>query len=116
VVLPSVLGAVMLTLTLTLATWHARLVITESHAPSDSVGGAGQRLWVETAMLGVRRAGASVSSASVRGVYVLGAPVSERWHLLLDSSEGALALPVPQSQAQALAERTRAALAARPRA
>jgi hypothetical protein len=97
VVLPIVLGASMLVLSLALATWHARLVVA-------------QRVSVETSWFGVRRVDASVSRRSLRGVYVLGAAGSERWHLLLDSSEGALALPVPRSQAEALARQARSAL------
>jgi hypothetical protein len=112
VVLPIVLGIAMLALSLALATWHARLMIASS-TPLSSTKGREERVWAETSMFGVRRADASVSLQSLRGVHVLGAAASERWHLLLDSSEGALALPVPQSHARAMAERAQAALSLR---
>jgi hypothetical protein len=51
-----------------------------------------------------------VRLASVRGVHVLGALSAERWHVLIDSADGALAVPVPRIDARDVAHRIEEAL------
>jgi hypothetical protein len=43
-------------------------------------------------------------------VYAVGASASERWHVLIDSHEGPLAVPVERRQAEVMASETRLAL------
>jgi len=72
------------------------------------------RLYREDSLLGLRRQHGDVRLESVRGVYALGLPSADRWHLLVDSSDGPLALSVPRQRALGLAdEATRAVAAAR---
>lgn len=70
----------------------------------------------ETALFGVRRRRGDVRVESVRGVHTLGATGAERWHLLIDSADGPLALDVSREQAASLArDAERAIIAARSR-
>ena len=68
------------------------------------------RLLAELSVLGVRRPRGDVGVASVRGVYAIGAGASERWHVLVDSHEGPLAVPVERTRAEVMARETRVAL------
>lgn len=96
--LPVITAAGLLAITSILATAHVRLSITA-------------RLLAELCVLGVRRRRGDVAIASVRGVYAIGAAASERWHVLIDSHEGPLAVPVERSHAELVAHETRLAIA-----
>jgi hypothetical protein len=95
--LPALFGGGLLALTLGVATGHARLVIAAD-------------ILTETCVLGVRWLRGGVRLAAVRGVYVIGSDEAERCHLLLDSREGPLALPVPRGRAKDLARQTQLAI------
>ncbi|HTV19677.1 MAG TPA: hypothetical protein VMG12_13425 [Polyangiaceae bacterium] len=86
-------------LTVALATGSSRLCVS-------------RRLWRETSLFGVQRRRGDVRIESVRGVYALGTPRAERWHVLIDSADGPLALEVPHSKAAALARDAERAIAA----
>jgi hypothetical protein len=90
IILPVALASCLLALALGLGTGGWRL----------SIGG---RVCRELMVLGLRRERGSVRLASVRGVHVLGAPSAERWHVLVDSADGPLAVPVPRANAKAIA-------------
>jgi hypothetical protein len=70
----------------------------------------GSRVRREITLFGLRRAGRDVRLESVRGVYALGVASAERWHLLVDSADGPLVLPVPRRDAEALARDTERAI------
>lgn len=101
VVLPVLTAAALVAITSSLATAHFRLSITTS-------------LLSELCVLGVCQRRAEVGVSSVRGVYAIGAASSERWHVLIDSHEGPLAVPVDRTQAEAMAHETRLAIAGAP--
>jgi hypothetical protein len=61
------------------------------------------RVQRDVCSFGLCRARGSVRTDSVRGVYALGVAGAERWHLLVDSSDGPLALPVRCRDAEPLA-------------
>jgi len=68
----------------------------------------------ETSLFGLSRRRGEVRVESVRGVHALGSIAAERWHVLIDSADGPLALEVGRAEAPALArEVERAILAAR---
>jgi hypothetical protein len=74
----------------------------------------GRRVCRETSLFGLRRRHGDVRIESVRGVHALGSTAAERWHVLLDSADGPLALEVGRAEAPALARDVeRALLAAR---
>lgn len=73
------------------------------------VGGYVRR---EAALFGLRRRSGGVRVESVRGVHVVGAPGAERWHVLIDSADGPLALEAPRADAAALARDAERAIAA----
>jgi hypothetical protein len=95
VVLPTLTGAGLVLLTLGLLTARDRLLV-------------GANLVQEACVLGWRSVRGEVPLQSVRGVHVLGP--SERKHLLVDSSEGPLAIRVPTGRAAELCERLTTAL------
>lgn len=70
------------------------------------------RVYREDSLLGLRRQHGDVRLESVRGVYALGLPSADRWHLLVDSSDGPLALSVPRQRALGLADEAAQAVAA----
>jgi hypothetical protein len=63
----------------------------------------GGRVRRESSLFGIRRTRGSLRVESVRGVYAVGVPSAEQWHILVDSSDGPLALPVPRRDADAFA-------------
>ena len=71
-----------------------------------------RRICRETALFGVRRQRGAVRIESVRGVHALGAAGAERWHVLIDSTDGPLALEVARGDAARLAQDTERAIAA----
>jgi hypothetical protein len=85
-----IFASCMLALTFALATGSSRLRVS-------------RRVCRETALFGVRRCRGDVRIESVRGVHALGSAAAERWHVLIDSADGPLALDVPRAQAAALA-------------
>jgi hypothetical protein len=90
IVLPTILAACLLVLTAALASGGSRL----------RVGG---RVRKESSILGMQNHQGNVRLDSVRGVYALDVPAAERWHILIDSSDGPLALSVPRLRAPGLA-------------
>jgi hypothetical protein len=90
IALPMILAACLIALTTALATGGSRLRI-------------GGRVRKEASILGVQTPRGNVRLASVRGVYALDVPAAERWHILVDSSDGPLALSVPRQRAPSLA-------------
>jgi hypothetical protein len=90
IALPMVLAACLIALTTALASGSSRL----------RVGG---RVRKEISMFGVQQPRGNVRLESVRGVYALDVPAAERWHILVDSSDGPLALSVPRQRAPGLA-------------
>lgn len=86
-------GACLITISASVLTRHPSLVL-------------GSLLAQEHSVLGLRRVRHRVHPQSVRGVYVLGSVSSSgaarRCHLLVDSSEGSLALLVESKDAEAL--------------
>jgi len=70
----------------------------------------GGRVSRETSLLGLVTRRAEVRLESVRGVYAIGAPGAERWHVLVDSADGPLALAVPRQRATQLARDVERAL------
>jgi hypothetical protein len=100
-VLALIFASCLLALTFALATGSSRLRVN-------------RRVSRETALFGVRRSRGGVRIESVRGVHALGSAAAERWHVLIDSADGPLALDVPRAQAAALArEAERAIVSAR---
>jgi hypothetical protein len=97
VVLPILTGASLVALTFGLASAQARLVIA-------------RRVRVETGALGFRKSHGAVRLDAVRGAHVVGTAASERWHVLVDSADGPLAMPVRKAHAKALAERAQQAI------
>lgn len=89
----------LLTLAVALATGSSRLHVS-------------RRLWRETMLLGLSRRRGDMRIESVRGVYALGLPRAERWHVLIDSADGPLALDVPHAKAAALVRDAERAIAA----
>jgi hypothetical protein len=96
-VLPVITAAGLVAITSSLATARTRLSITA-------------RVLAELSVLGIRRPRGDVDVASVRGVYAIGAGAAERWHVLVDSHEGPLAVPVERTRAEVMARETRVAL------
>jgi hypothetical protein len=70
----------------------------------------GARVSRETSLLGLVTRRSEVRLESVRGVYALGAAGAERWHVLVDSADGPLALAVPRQRATQLAREVERAL------
>jgi hypothetical protein len=68
------------------------------------------RLRKERSMFGVTRVLGEVRPETVRGVFAIGAPGADRWHVLVDSSDGPLSVPVSRGEAEALARETERAL------
>ena len=97
-VLPLLLGTCLLALAAVVHGRASRLCI-------------GNRVYRETSLLGWRRQHGDVRLESVRGVHALGLPSADRWHLLIDSSDGPLALSVPRQRALALADEVSRAVA-----
>jgi hypothetical protein len=97
ITLPVLLVSYLILLSLVVGTGASRL----------RVGGRVSR---ETSLLGLVTRRAEVRLESVRGVYALGAPGAERWHVLVDSADGPLALDVPRERAAALARDVEQAL------
>jgi len=98
VVLAVLFELYLVVLTLALATGEGRLTF------------AG-RLLKERSIFGLRRAVGDVRAESVRGVYAIGAPGADRWHVLVDSADGPLSVSVERAEAQALAREAERALA-----
>lgn len=98
VVLPAALGIALVTLSVGLTTAKGRLRVAA-------------RVLAESCVFGVSKPQGDVRLGSVRGVHLLGSPTAERWHVLIDSAEGPLALPVPRHQARVVAEKTEQAIA-----
>ena len=98
-VLPVLLASCIIALTLALGSYQQRLDI-------------GARVRRETSLLGKRKAHGDIRVESVRGVYALGLPNTDRWHVLIDSSDGPLALPVARERAEALTRETEQAIQA----
>ena len=98
IALPVLMGASLVALSLGLASARARLVV------------MAEDVRLETGSLGFRRSHGAVRLNTVRGAHVVGTLTSERWHVLVDSADGPLAMPVRQTHAQALAERVRQAM------
>ena len=90
IVLPILFVSYLVVLSLVVSTGETRL----------RVGG---RVTRETSLLGRVTRRTEVRLESVRGVYALGAPGAERWHVLIDSADGPLALAAPRERAPALA-------------
>jgi hypothetical protein len=100
-VLAAAFSTCLVALTVALATGSSRLRV-------------GRRVWRETSLFGLRRRRGEVRLESVRGVHALGSIAAERWHLLIDSADGPLALEVGRAEATTLAhEAARALTAAR---
>jgi hypothetical protein len=97
IVLPLLLGSCLVALAVGLSTGGWRL----------GVGAAVRR---EISVLGLRRERGSIRRESVRGVYALGVAAAEQWHVLVESADGPLALPVPRRDAEAIARQTERAL------
>lgn len=97
VLLPAITATGLVMITLILATAHVRLSIAA-------------RVSEEVRVLGLRRPRGDVRLASIRGVYAIGALSSERWHVLIESADGPLAVPVDRSQAELVARETRLAI------
>lgn len=96
-----IFASCLLTLTFALASGFSQLRVS-------------RRVCRETALLGVRWRRGDVRVESVRGVHALGSVAAERWHVLIDSADGPLALEVGRAEAPALARQAeRAILAAR---
>jgi hypothetical protein len=98
-VLPLLLVLGLLALALVIASSRSRLRIAA-------------RVHREDHLLGVRRQHGDIRIESVRGVHAVGHPAADRWHVLIDSSDGPLSLSVPRGQARALADQTERAIAA----
>ncbi len=98
VVLPAALGLALVTLSVGLTTAKGRLRIAA-------------RVLAESCVFGLSRPQGDIRLDSVRGVHLLGSPTAERWHVLVDSAEGPLALPVPRNQARVVAEKIEQAIA-----
>lgn len=99
-VLPLALAGCLVALAVALAGGHSRLLI----------GGCVRR---ESSLFGIRRTHGSLRLESVRGVYAVGVAAADQWHLLVDSSDGPLALPVPRRDAEAFARQAERAIASR---
>jgi len=98
-ILPALLGGSLVLLTLAVLTLHQRLSI-------------GRELRQEACVLGVRRPrGTAVRADAVRGVYLLAPPGAKPRHLLLDSRQGPLSLPVPEHEPERLRDEVSRALA-----
>jgi len=103
-ILPALLGGSLVLLTLAVLTLHQRLSI-------------GSELRQEASMLGVRRPrGAAVRADAVRGVYLLAPPGATPRHLLVDSQQGPLSLPVNEHEPERLRDQVNRALAQAARA
>ncbi len=88
-VLPALAAPCLITISALVITRHPRLVL-------------GTQLAQEHSVLGVRRVRHRVGPHSVRGVHLLSSRSARRGHLLVDSSEGALALLVEIRDAEQL--------------
>jgi hypothetical protein len=99
VVLALLLGTCLVALAVAVQTGRSRLRI-------------GGRVRREDSLLGLQRQHGDVRLASVRGVYAIGLPSAERWHLLIDSSDGPLSMSVLQRDAAAVALEAERALSA----
>lgn len=97
--LPLLFAACLVALVVALQTARSRLLI------------AG-RVRREDGLFGLCKQHGSLRLESVRGVYTLGAPSADRWHVLIDSSDGPLSLSVPRHAAAALASQVEQAVAA----
>jgi len=99
VALAAAFACCMLALTLALASGSSRLLVS-------------RRVCRETALFGIRRQRGALRIESVRGVHALGSAEAERWHVLLDSADGPLAIEVARGDADALAREVEHAIAA----
>jgi hypothetical protein len=63
----------------------------------------GGRVRRESSLFGIRRTRGGLRVESVRGVYAIGVAAADQWHILVDSSDGPLALPAPRRDAEAFA-------------
>jgi hypothetical protein len=70
----------------------------------------GSSLRKERSLFGVSRVLGDVRLEAVRGVHAIGERGAERWHVLVDSADGPLAIPVPRGEAQALAREIESAV------
>jgi len=103
-----------LSLVLTLVFASCVLALTFALASGFSQLRVSRRVCRETSLFGLRRRRGDVRVESVRGVHALGSTAAERWHVLIDSADGPLALEVGRAEASALARDVeRAILAAR---
>jgi hypothetical protein len=73
------------------------------------VGGHVRR---ESTFFGIRKTRGSSRLESVRGVYAIGVAAADQWHVLVDSSDGPVALSVPRHQAEAFARQAERAIVA----
>ena len=98
-ILPALLSGSLALLTLAVLTLHQRLSI-------------GRELRQEASLLGARRPrGAVVPATAVRGVYLLASPGSKPRHLLVDSEQGPLSLPVSEHEPERLRDQVNRAVA-----
>jgi hypothetical protein len=101
-ILPCLMAAYLIALTLGLVSHRDRLRL-------------GRDLLLETTAFGLTRRRGRLPASSVRGLHVVGNPLANERHLLVDSARGPLAIAVPSRAADSLAERLRQALAERAR-
>jgi hypothetical protein len=103
-----------LSLALALAFATCLLALTFALATGSSQLRVSRRVCRETSVFGLRRRRGDVRVESVRGVHAVGSVSADRWHVLIDSADGPLALEVERAEAEALArEVERVILAAR---
>jgi len=102
VALPIVMGCSLVVLALSLVYRRVYLV-------------AASRIQSETGALGLRWGQRSVRLERVRGVYLIGAEQAARQHLLLDTSDGPLAVSLERRGADAVAREVRRAIEQRNR-
>jgi hypothetical protein len=96
-VLAFALAGCLIALAVGLASGHSSLVV-------------GGRVRRESSLFGIRTTRGSLRIESVRGVYAVGVAAAEQWHILVDSSDGPLALPAPRRDAEAFARQAERAI------
>jgi hypothetical protein len=89
VVLAVLLGASLVALAIAVQTGRSQLCI-------------GSRIRREDSLFGLRSQHGAMRLESVRGVFAVGLPSADRWHVLIDSSDGPLAMSVARHEAAAL--------------
>jgi hypothetical protein len=97
VVLALALAGCLIALAVGLASAHSRLLV-------------GGRVRRESSLFGIRRTRGGLRVESVRGVYAVGVAAADQWHILVDSSDGPLALAAPRRDAEAFARQAERAI------